>query len=187
MSTSAFETGAFEVDTTSIWTFSTERLPSGQPLKGLLIHRELLTKELEQLFGGLISVKLLQRLEAQQGDHIRRVIIKCGVAPMVYAETLMPAKTISRHPWLIDLGDKPLGAAMGKYGSMSRGEYQYSCLARSDGIYERAVAHADPESGDCTDLWARRYSLSLGSCDVQITEVFLPAVFCLPQHNPQIR
>ena len=177
MSTTAFEPGA---DTLAGWSSSTEQLPSEQPLKALLIHRELLTQELERLFGGVISIKLLQRLETQQGNHLRRVIINCGGEPLVYAETLMPAKTIYHHPWLIDLGDKPLGAAMRECGSVSRSEYQYNLLATSDRIYQRAIAHADLDSDVCMDLWARRYSLSLGSCDVQITEVFLPAVFCLP-------
>jgi chorismate-pyruvate lyase len=166
-------------DAPSIWTFSTEQLPSGQPLNGLLVHRDLLTKEMEQVFGGVISVKLLHMSETQQGDQLRRVIIKCGLESMVYAETLIPSDTISCHLWLLDLGDQPLGARMCEYGKVIRSEYQYCCLAASDRIYERAVVHAHPDADNCMDLWARRYRLSLGSSHVQITEVFLPAVVYL--------
>ena len=166
-------------DTPSVWTFFTEQLPSGQPLNGLLVHCELLTKELEHIFGDDISIKLLQMSETQQGDRHRRVIIKCGLESMVYAETLIPSNTICCHPWLLDLGDQPLGARMCEYGKVTRSEYQYSCLAASDRIYQRAVVYAHPDADNCMDLWARRYRLSLGCCDVQITEVFLPAVVYL--------
>ena len=181
MSTTVFEVGESAADTPLIWTSSTERLPSIQPLQGLLTHRELLTRELERLVGGVISIKQFQMLEIREGDHLRQVTIKCGAEPLVYAETLIPSKTISHHPWLIDLGDRPLGAAMGEWGSLSRGEYQYCRLAGSDHLYQRAIACSGLNSHVNVDLWARRYSLSLDSCDVQITEVFLPAVSCL-QH-----
>ena len=179
MSTTASRPRALGVDTQSVWTFSTEGLPSRQPLKGLLIHRDLLTKELEHLFDQVISIKLVQMSETQQGAYLRRAIIQCGGNPMVYAETLIPSQTLSHHPWLVDLGDQPLGAAMGQHGHVTRGEYQYRCLAAPDRIYQRAVAHADLDADICVDLWARRYRLFLGSSDVQITEVFLPAVLCL--------
>jgi chorismate-pyruvate lyase len=80
---------------------------------------------------------------------------------------------------LADLGDQPLGARMCQNGNVTRSEYQFRRLTASDRIYQRAVVHADLDSDVCLPLWGRRYCLSLGSCDVQVTEVFLPAVSCL--------
>jgi chorismate-pyruvate lyase len=167
---------ALEKCAASEWSFSLDGLPSRQPLKDLLIYRGLLTKKLKQVFGGVVSIKLLQMSEAQQGNQLRQVIIKCDVEPMIYAETLISSNTISRHPWLLDLGDQPLGARMCEYGKVTRSEYEYSCLATSDLVFERAVVHAHLDIDSFVDMWARRYRLSLGSCDLQITEVFLPAV-----------
>lgn len=162
------------------WSISTETLPSTQPLKELLVHRELLTRELEQVFGEVVSIKFLDRSSTPRGDHIRRVIIKCGLVPMIYAETLIPADTVSRHPWLLDLGDQPLGARMCEHGKVSRSDYRFRHLAPGDPVHRRAVQHAALVPESCQRLWARRYLLWLGSCGVRITEVFLPATESLP-------
>lgn len=159
-----------------VWTFSTEHLPSKQPLNRILTQRGLLTVALEQVFGDEISIQLLPGSAPGRGDRLRCAIIKCGIKPMVYAETLMPWKTLCRHSWLVDLGAQPLGARMSEYGNVLRSAYAYCQLAPSDHIYQRVIENTGTCFDACANLWARRYSLSLDSHAVRITEVFLPTV-----------
>lgn len=159
-----------------MWNSSADNPPAGQPLQGLLTHRGLLTEALQQRFESNIFIRLLQESDTPEGSYLRRVIIMCGAMPLVYAESLIPSQTLLHHSWLTKLGDRSLGASLAEHGMVTRGDYEYRPLTASDHIYQRAVQSAGVDDQEGADLWARRFTLSLDSCDIQVTEVFLPMI-----------
>ncbi|MBW3568186.1 MAG: chorismate lyase, partial [Proteobacteria bacterium] len=42
----------------------------------------------------------------------REITLGCGGTPLVFARTRIPAATLAAHPWLGELGDKPLGTRL---------------------------------------------------------------------------
>jgi len=160
----------------SRWASGTDGLPTCDPLKSLLTHRGLLTEALQAYFGSEISVRLCQQSTTDQKQYLRRVLLVCGAAPLVYAETLIHSKTLCRYPWLTDLGTHPLGASMSVHGELTRSDFEYRWLPPADEFHVRALEHAGVAGTVRRGLWARRSNLALHQPGVQITEVFLPTL-----------
>ena len=156
-----------------MWSKETRHLPSSQPLNRLLCHRGLLTVELAKVYGADVVINLLRTSKNTRGDLIRHVAIVCGGEALIYAETLIPAKTLTHLPWLANLAEKPLGAQMAARGDIARGDYTYALLSDDDSISQRMAEVTGLEMRPAAGHWARRYDLSLDACAVKICEVFL--------------
>ena len=98
---------------------------------------------------------------------LREVSLICNGKPCVFAQTLIPGATLMAHPWLKDLGEKPLGEALLGRDDVSRPEYD---VARFD---------ADQASGDLgqdCEVWTRRSRFLIDREPLLVYEVFLPAI-----------
>lgn len=98
---------------------------------------------------------------------LREVSLKCNGKPCVFAQTLIPGATLMAHPWLEDLGEKPLGEALLGRDDVRRPEYDVARL------------NADQVSGavgkDC-EVWTRRSRFLIDREPLLVYEVFLPAI-----------
>lgn len=110
---------------------------------------------------------------------LREIEFCCGSRRVVYAQTVLPASTVARYPWLRDLGDAPLGESLRQADEpVSREPLQFAALPAA---HELARAATDG-AGDATagTLWARRAVYRLGGCPILVQEVFLPALLDPP-------
>jgi chorismate-pyruvate lyase len=99
----------------------------------------------------------------------RQVVLWCGEAACICAETIIPVATAIAHPWLRKLGDEPLGERLQSQQNVTRSGFEYA-LMNPDSL-------PDDISIDSTAaLWARRSDFFIGSDALTVTEIFLPAV-----------
>jgi chorismate lyase len=145
----------------------------------------LLTDRIERAAGAAVVVTLLATEPATLGaDH--RVALAVGHAPAqrrcvtlaaaerlwVYAETLIPLRTLEQHPWLVALGNRALGAALARDPLLERGPLAYARLAAADPAMARRAAAA--MACDATAIWARRSWFALGGARLLVQEAFHP-------------
>jgi chorismate-pyruvate lyase len=101
----------------------------------------------------------------------------------VFAQTVMPDSTLSRHPWLAEMGEAPLDETLNGLTGVERSSFEYAWLR---GPHPRG---ADPAPGHPlaaralrgTDLrpaglWARRTRVTLRGSPLLMQEAFLPAM-----------
>lgn len=109
-------------------------------------------------------------VEAREG-HCREVELTCDGAAWVFAQTLIPAATMDRHPWLGALGDSALGARLAAVPGIERGPLEFAALAPGHPLYERCLRDCEQRPAR---LWARRSWFSLAGDRLLVQEVFLP-------------
>jgi chorismate--pyruvate lyase len=98
----------------------------------------------------------------------RRIVLWCGNAPCVYAETIIPATTITEHAWLTTLGDEPLGERLSSQPGVSRSPFRY-CRMALPAIPENVI-----ESDGLH--WSRQSDFRIAKHSLTVTEVFLPGI-----------
>ena len=115
-------------------------------------------------------------LRLKQSRHpawIREVVLECDGVPVIFAHTTLSTAIHGRlSRWLARLGSNSLGSLLFTHPGFCRGDIEFCRLDRRHPLYRRAAAL-------CTIgniLWARRSVHRLGSQQVLVTEVFLPAV-----------
>src|SRR5262249_50872710 len=98
-------------------------------IKEALQSDGLLTSALEEVYGKPVSVTCLRQSEWADAPGVlglrRDVLLKAGDVPVVAASTLIPSSVLDSHPWLAELGDKPLGAALKNRGHFWRGPFEF--------------------------------------------------------------
>jgi chorismate--pyruvate lyase len=109
---------------------------------------------------------------------VREVVLSGAGQPWVFAQTLIPLATISAHPWLVRMGEKPLGDALFHHDGVERSDLSFATLGPGTALFERVAALSLRDSADL--LWARRSYFYLGQQRLLITEVFLPALCRAP-------
>lgn len=116
-------------------------------------------------------------LKPQQKALIREVYLHCNRAPVVFAHSVLPDKSL-RGAWagLGKLGSKPLGATLFSNPMVSRTPLQFKKLSRRHQLYHRAAKNCHIQSDE---LWARRSIFYLRGSVILVTEIFLPQVTCL--------
>lgn len=114
---------------------------------------------------------LRERLQVNDETCLLREVEFCSDGDrIVFAQTVLPASTLSRYPWLRELGDSPLGEALRQVDDpVDREPLEYAELA--DG---HPLAHAARPGGGEAGLWARRAVYRLGGFPILVQEVFLP-------------
>ncbi|MEC9375250.1 MAG: chorismate lyase [Pseudomonadota bacterium] len=98
----------------------------------------------------------------------RQILLFCGDTACIYAETLIPKETITKHAWLASLGDEPLGERLRTQKNVSRSEFQYSLISPPRILLEYIASKSL--------LWARRSIFKIGAYSISVTEIFLPGI-----------
>lgn len=89
---------------------------------------------------------------------------------IIFAQTVLPASTVERYPWLRELGDSPLGEALRQVDDpLEREPLEYAELTPG-----HPLADAARSAGSEAPLWARRAVYRLGGLPILVQEVFLP-------------
>lgn len=102
---------------------------------------------------------------------IREIELTCDGRAWVFAQTLVPAATLSAQPWLGQLGDTALGPKLASLGGALRDPLEYAQLHPADALFGRAARGPGRAP---VDLWARRARYRLGPHCLIVQEVFLP-------------
>ncbi|HEY6402277.1 MAG TPA: chorismate lyase, partial [Blastocatellia bacterium] len=154
-------------------------------IKESLQFNGLLTAALGQAYGMPVSVTCLRQTEwvAERADArgilgLRRdVLLKTGDIAVVTASTLMPSSVLDVHPWLANLGDKPLGEALKNHGHFWREPFEFMRID-ADLVFRPGQPGQPGQSAlpATPFLWARRFRFALESGDLLVTEIFFPGV-----------
>ena len=117
-------------------------------------------------------------LPAKQLALVREVLLLCGDTPLVFAHTVIPLAGL-KGPWagLVNLGNRPLGAALFADPRIERHPLESRRLDRRHPLYRAAVRHIPTPP---RTLWARRSRFTLQGHSILVTEVFLPETLNLP-------
>ena len=155
-------------------------------LRPWLIGKGLLTLRLKVLCGERFSLTLVEQFTGLIGPDLQRVIattdkaglfrdveMRCDDRVWVYAQTLVPDSTLTRHPWLAELGDAALGETLSALSGFERSSYEYAWLPASDTLCGRALGCAEVKPAG---LWARRSRLMLRGAPLLVQELFLPSM-----------
>lgn len=103
----------------------------------------------------------------------REITLGCGDTPLVFARTRIPALTLDAHPWLGELGNRPLGSRLFDEPGYMRGRFFIARLQRGDALYDYIDNRVMPVIGV---LWARRARIELKGKPFEICECFLPGL-----------
>lgn len=142
-------------------------------MRDWLTYEGLLTVRLKQACGKGFRLQVLGD-KAGPGlmvneEWIRRVVLWCGDAPCVYAESFLPHEALAVLPSLRNLGNDPLGETLQSHPDVSRGPFDYALL-RSP----RLPISISGEIGG--PIWARRSRFSVGGSSLTVAEAFLPGM-----------
>jgi chorismate--pyruvate lyase len=120
-------------------------------------------------------------IAAQQLAYVREVYLYADDRPVVFAHSVVSHQHL-RGAWaeVRSLGSKPLGAMLFAHPLVERKPLHYKALRSRHSLYQRAAAIlGDPPSR----LWARRSLFHLHGSPLLVTEVFLPEILNLANHN----
>jgi len=155
------------------------------PLLPWLAEPGLLTARVRAACGEAMSLRMLRleraplalplrdRLGVEDADCLlREVEISCGANRWIFAQSVFPASTVGRYPWLGELGDNGLGEALARVDDVRREPLEYAELAPTHELARAALAGSEPGRA----LWARRAIYRLGGWPILVQEVFLPGL-----------
>ena len=107
---------------------------------------------------------------------VREVGLECDGVPVIFAHTTLSTASHGRlSRWLSRLGSRSLGSLLFTHPGFRRGTIEFCRLDSHHPLFQRAAILG--ETGKY--LWARRSLHRLGSQQVLVTEVFLPAILGL--------
>jgi len=162
-----------------------DALPECPLLRSWLLEDGSLTARIRDS-GGEFGLELLgERMESTDPEdrrmldcadvrvHARRVRLSAQGVHLVFASTLVPPATLARHPWLAELGDRPLGEALADRKAVMRTPFEYTRIDERDPLFAAALKGTDiaPES-----LWTRRSRFLVDGDPILVYEVFLPGL-----------
>ena len=161
-----------------------------ESLRVWLCNDGLLTHKLQQVCGESFQFELRGQYQSEIDDAqavylsaatgpalLREIALMCTGRCCVFARTLVPESTLSRHAWLADLDAKPLGETLRARDDWTRSEFDFSRLVAGDSLYASA---SDQSRNTPAELWARRSHFRLGECPMLVYEVFMPEIAQCP-------
>lgn len=116
-----------------------------------------------------------ERPVASHVARVREVVMSCEATPWVFAQTVIPARTLRRNEWLEQMGQRPLGDALFNRPDTERAELRFGYLPAEDPLTVRALAQSGLDQVS-TALWARRSDIHIRNDGLTINEVFLPGL-----------
>lgn len=112
----------------------------------------------------------------------REVLLRCDNTPVVFGHTVVPmSATAADWPLFSALGERSLGSTLFGDPLVRRGALQYARLRQGHPLMRRASAALGLDRPQI--LYARRCLYRRRQGTLLVTEVFLPAVLELVQHN----
>jgi chorismate--pyruvate lyase len=161
-----------------------DALPADPVLAGWLTHAGSLTRRLQQLRPGAFALEVIGEgvepaapadaalLETDEPAlYTRRIRLRVGGQTLVQACTLAPESTVARHPWLSDLGVRPLGSALADQAGVRRTDFEFALVAGAD--EPRTSRGLPPGAGPCA---GRRSRFFIADAPILVYEFFLPAL-----------
>lgn len=103
----------------------------------------------------------------------REITLNCTDRPLVFARTRVPHPTLSAHPWLRELGGRPLGVRLFDEPGYMRGRFHVARLVPGDELHDYVNSRVVPLA---SPLWARRARVELSGHPFEICECFLPGL-----------
>ncbi len=127
-----------------------------------------LTRCLRDRCAAAFRLELLGEHKRQDAPGlIREVLMLCGDSPWVFAQTVIPQATVAEHPWLREMGNRPLGDFLFEQSNVMRDSLYLARLTPGHPLYERALGNADlDEFPDA--LWARRSAIRIHESELSI-------------------
>lgn len=123
---------------------------------------------------GLLTSSQKSALRADDNAGLfRDVEMFNGDQVWVFAQTVTPDSTLSRHSWLAELGDTPLDETLNGLSGVERTSYEYAWVPVEELLTARALRDAEVKPAG---LWARRCRVALRGAPLLMQEVFLPAM-----------
>ena len=106
----------------------------------------------------------------------REVLLQCGEHSMVYARTVIPARTLKgRLSRLAKLGEKPLGEILFTDPHIRRSDLEIARLQPGELLFEKArLAMAATQPTMVKAIWARRSTFAYHDKRLLVCEIFLP-------------
>ena len=159
-------------------------LPGDPVLAGWLAYAGSLTRRLQALGPGEFTLEVIgEGMEpAAREDaallgtddrslYSRRIRLRVRGQALVQACTLAPEATVIQHPWLRNLGGKPLGAALADRAGVRRTSFEFA-LIRPDHEGEPPALRDLPRGhGPCA---GRRSRFFVADAPILVYEFFLP-------------
>jgi chorismate-pyruvate lyase len=143
----------------------------GDPrLRSWLLEPGLLTARLQRECGAAYRLNVVAETRDDAG-FTRTIELLVFDVPWIYAETRVPAATLRVHPWLTQLGTKPLGEWLAERGDITRAELEYCRVYDDDPLVGRALARSKLPA---QPLWVRQTRLAVGAAPFLLHEVFYP-------------
>jgi chorismate-pyruvate lyase len=143
----------------------------GDPrLRSWLLEPGLLTARMQRECGAAYRLNVIDEQRDDSG-FTRIIELLVSDVPWIYAETRVPAATLTAHPWLAQLGRKPLGEWLAARKDIVREELEYCRAYDDDPLVGRALARTKlaPQP-----LWVRQTRLAVGAAPFVLHEVFFP-------------
>jgi chorismate--pyruvate lyase len=166
------------------WTTALESLHPDPMAGGWLTEPGLLTERVRRHCGGEFGLRVVDErrdvLSAADADaldvadlsaFVREVELTCDHTTCVFAQTLVPAATLTAEPWLAALGKDALGPRLASLGGAVRDPLEFARLTPGDALFARAARGLPVEP---PALWARRARYRLATHCLIVQEVFLP-------------
>ncbi|MCG6968801.1 MAG: chorismate lyase [Gammaproteobacteria bacterium] len=105
----------------------------------------------------------------------REVVLYCDNRPMVYARTVIPARTLKgRLSRLADLGEKPLGEILFTDPHIQRCDLEIARLRPGELLFENARRTLADMPASIEAIWARRSTFAYHDKKLLVSEIFLP-------------
>jgi chorismate--pyruvate lyase len=106
----------------------------------------------------------------------REVVLQCGEHALVYARTVIPARTLKgRLSRLAKLGDKPLGEILFTDPHIQRRDLEIARLQPGEVLFDKArFAMTNTQSAAVNAIWARRSTFAYHDKRLLVSEIFLP-------------
>ncbi len=111
--------------------------------------------------------------------RVRQVRLTARGTPLVFASTRMPPETLAHHPWLGQLGHKPLGEALADRADVQRTPFEFAMLPPGHPLMASALEGIDIQPGG---LWCRRSRFVIGDSPILVYEVFMPGLASFGDH-----
>jgi chorismate lyase len=146
-----------------------------------------LTARLTRVFGPISVMVLNQGLRRPHADErflwgpaqppvlVREVVLSSQGQALIFAHTVV-ALHHQRGAWrgLVNLGHRPLGAALFADPKITRHSLRYKALRTNHPLWSGAARQYAPVMP--TVIWARRSIFGLAGAPILVSEVFLPSV-----------
>lgn len=105
------------------------------------------------------------------GAIVREVKLYADSVPLVFAHTVIPLASVrGKYRHLLQLGTRPLGAALFSDPAVQRGPVELTCLHPGDLLWENATTGIQPPQY----IWGRRSAFYLAKRPILVSEFFLP-------------